>query len=272
MSDEGERVEATIESFLTGGLDQCGATARPDSRRPSGRPAPPAAPTRDRPAPHSPAGRAQRAADRPARSSAAAGAGRPLPPARPRLRPAPKARLDWEVRLRDEEARLCALPSAGLGRPRRGRRDGAARPTARSGCRRADRAAGRPDADPPGPRRRPRRPDRPQPVRRPAAGDRRDPGDQLRRARSGRECDRWLAAGAVATRLAIGWACPTPGGDLRTATRIAEERLNADRRTAYHAPGRAGAESPIGSGEPAADAGPSGGIGAMELTPPDGAE
>ena len=47
------------------------------------------------------------------------------------------------------------------------------------------------------------------------------------------ECDRWLAAGAVATRLAIGWASPTPGGDLHSATRIAEDRLNADRRRAF---------------------------------------
>ena len=47
------------------------------------------------------------------------------------------------------------------------------------------------------------------------------------------DCDRWLAAGAVATRLAIGWACPTPGGDLRTAIRLAEDRLNVDRRRAF---------------------------------------
>jgi diguanylate cyclase (GGDEF)-like protein len=44
------------------------------------------------------------------------------------------------------------------------------------------------------------------------------------------ECDRWLAAGAVSMRLSIGWACPAPGSDLRTATRVAEDRLNADRR------------------------------------------
>ncbi len=44
------------------------------------------------------------------------------------------------------------------------------------------------------------------------------------------ECDRWLAAGAVSMRLAIGWACPAPGRDLRTAIRVAEDRLNADRR------------------------------------------
>ena len=47
------------------------------------------------------------------------------------------------------------------------------------------------------------------------------------------DCDRWLAAGAVATRLAIGWASPSPGADLRTATRLAEDRLNADRRRAF---------------------------------------
>ena len=63
------------------------------------------------------------------------------------------------------------------------------------------------------------------------------------------ECDRWLAAGAVATRLAIGWACPTPGGDLRTATRIAEDRLNDDRRRAFQrAELELDMEPPIGSG------------------------
>ena len=44
------------------------------------------------------------------------------------------------------------------------------------------------------------------------------------------ECDRWLAAGAVAMRLAIGWASPAPGGDIRTAVRLAEDRLDADRK------------------------------------------
>jgi len=44
------------------------------------------------------------------------------------------------------------------------------------------------------------------------------------------ECDRWLAAGAVSMRLAIGWASPAPGSHLRTAIRVAEDRLNADRR------------------------------------------
>lgn len=44
------------------------------------------------------------------------------------------------------------------------------------------------------------------------------------------DCDRWLAAGAVATRLAIGWATPAPGSDLKSAVRSAEDRSNADRR------------------------------------------
>ena len=44
------------------------------------------------------------------------------------------------------------------------------------------------------------------------------------------ECDRWLAAGAVAMRLAIGWASPAPGGDIRTAVELAEDRLDADRK------------------------------------------
>jgi diguanylate cyclase (GGDEF)-like protein len=46
------------------------------------------------------------------------------------------------------------------------------------------------------------------------------------------ECDRWLAAGSIATRLALGWACPTAGADLTAAVRIAEERLQVDRRRA----------------------------------------
>ena len=44
------------------------------------------------------------------------------------------------------------------------------------------------------------------------------------------QCDRWLAAGSISTRVALGWACPTPGSDLAAAIRIAEERLQADRR------------------------------------------
>ena len=46
------------------------------------------------------------------------------------------------------------------------------------------------------------------------------------------ECDRWLAAGSISTRLALGWACPTAGSDLTAAVRIAEERLQVDRRRA----------------------------------------
>ena len=44
------------------------------------------------------------------------------------------------------------------------------------------------------------------------------------------ECDRWLAAGSISSRIALGWACPTPGSDLPAAIRIAEERLQGDRR------------------------------------------
>ncbi len=44
------------------------------------------------------------------------------------------------------------------------------------------------------------------------------------------QCDRWLAAGAISTRVAIGWACPTPSSDLSAAIRIADERLQVDRR------------------------------------------
>lgn len=43
-------------------------------------------------------------------------------------------------------------------------------------------------------------------------------------------CDMWLSTGAVSVRLAIGWASPPPGGTLADAFRIAEERMQADRR------------------------------------------
>jgi diguanylate cyclase (GGDEF)-like protein len=44
------------------------------------------------------------------------------------------------------------------------------------------------------------------------------------------QCDRWLAAGAISTRVAIGWACPTPSSDMSAAIRIADQRLQVDRR------------------------------------------
>ncbi len=43
-------------------------------------------------------------------------------------------------------------------------------------------------------------------------------------------CDMWLEAGAVAVRLAVGWAQPTAGGRLTDALRLADDRMNADRR------------------------------------------
>lgn len=44
------------------------------------------------------------------------------------------------------------------------------------------------------------------------------------------ECDMWLEAGALAVRLAIGWAQPLAGGHLADALRLADDRMNADRR------------------------------------------
>ena len=87
------------------------------------------------------------------------------------------------------------------------------------------------------------------------------------------DCDRWLAAGAVATRLAIGWACPSPGGDLRTAIRLAEDRLNSDRRRAFvradydatSLPDEAIEPEPVEPYEPGAQS-------EVELTPPSGIE
>jgi diguanylate cyclase (GGDEF)-like protein len=43
-------------------------------------------------------------------------------------------------------------------------------------------------------------------------------------------CDRWLESGAVALRLALGWASPANGVSLETALRTAEDRLYAERR------------------------------------------
>jgi diguanylate cyclase (GGDEF)-like protein len=54
-------------------------------------------------------------------------------------------------------------------------------------------------------------------------------------------CERWLESGAVALRLAIGWASPTPVGEIDTALRAAEERMYAERRRATR-PGAAGAD------------------------------
>ncbi len=49
----------------------------------------------------------------------------------------------------------------------------------------------------------------------------------IERVRS--SCDLWLEAGALAVRLAIGWASPMTGS-LEGALRLAEQRMNADRR------------------------------------------
>jgi PleD family two-component response regulator len=45
-------------------------------------------------------------------------------------------------------------------------------------------------------------------------------------------CERWLESGAVALHLSIGWASPTPVGEIDTALRAAEERMYAERRRA----------------------------------------
>jgi len=50
----------------------------------------------------------------------------------------------------------------------------------------------------------------------------------VERIRAG--CDRWLAAGPLATRLSIGWASPPLGGDLGDAIREAETRMHREQR------------------------------------------
>ena len=54
-------------------------------------------------------------------------------------------------------------------------------------------------------------------------------------------CERWLESGAVALHLSIGWASPTPVGEIDTALRAAEERMYAERRRPPR-PGIAGAD------------------------------
>jgi diguanylate cyclase (GGDEF)-like protein len=245
MSDEGERADSTIASFLSGGA----ASAAPPPT-----PVPPPAAAEPAPAPP-------------------VQAPRPLAHLTPRPSgPAIDGTLDWEVRVRDEEARLARyrrpvsvvlVELDGLGRlservgldaaerivPPVGqtlvRQARAADHVARTGMSRF--AILLPETD------------EIQAI------------NYVERVRA--ECDRWLAAGAVSMRLAIGWACPTPGGDLRTATRLAEDRLNADRRQEFPraelefepAPARGPRPFTAGSNE-------AGGPGAVELTPPDGAE
>ena len=41
-------------------------------------------------------------------------------------------------------------------------------------------------------------------------------------------CDLWLESGAIALRLAIGWASPAPGTDLSAAVTTAESRMYAE--------------------------------------------
>jgi diguanylate cyclase (GGDEF)-like protein len=44
------------------------------------------------------------------------------------------------------------------------------------------------------------------------------------------ECDMWLEAGGLAVRVALGWAQPIAGESLADALRLADDRMNADRR------------------------------------------
>ena len=253
MSDEGERVETSIASFLTPtaaepAVDSGETEPTPiGSRSGAARPGPLA----PRPTPVAAPNEATRPAAR-------------LESTRADVRAA--GQLDWETRMRDEEARLA-----------RYRRpisvvlvevDGMERLVERLGPDAAERLV----------------PPIGQTLTRQARGadhvariglsrfavllpetDEIQAINYVERVRA--ECDRWLAAGAVATRLAIGWACPTPGGDLRTATRIAEDRLNADRRRAFPRVAIEPEPLVVESFETADLA-----YGEVELTPPDGAE
>lgn len=244
MSDEGERVETTIASFLSGGsTNATPPNARPEPAPEAPEPTPIVAPPPAPPVEPSPAPVA---------------APRTQAFAAPRLPSATSDdKLEWEVRVRDEEARLS-----------RYRRpvsvilvelDGIERLIHRLGPDAAERIV------PPVGQTLARQARTADHVARVGPGrfavllpetDEIQAINYIERVRT--ECDRWLAAGAVSMRLAIGWASPTPGGDLRTATRIAEDRLNADRRRPL---------ARLEFTETAWDAEPT-----VELTPPDGAE
>jgi diguanylate cyclase (GGDEF)-like protein len=234
LSDEGERVETTVASFLTGGS----TNAVPPTPPPAA-PIPLPTPTASVP----PAPRT----------------GAPRQPAPDPTRPVAAGSLSWETRIREEDARLSryrrpvSIVLVEL--------EGMDRLVERLGADAAERIV--------------------PPVGQTLARQARA-SDQVTRIGQSRfavllpetdevqainyvervraECDRWLAAGAVSMRLAIGWASPAPGSDLRTATRIAEDRLNADRRRLIERLDM-GVDA-FSGGEP----------GAIELTPPDGAE
>ena len=62
-------------------------------------------------------------------------------------------------------------------------------------------------------------------------------------------CDLWLEASAIALRLSIGWASPATDGDLRSAVRIAEDRMHREQHRP--APWRA-----VGAASPTSTTGP----------------
>ncbi|MDP9482550.1 MAG: diguanylate cyclase [Chloroflexota bacterium] len=273
MTDEGERAEATIESFLTGGSTNAVPPPRDDAAEDASARTAQSAGAAVGQAPTAPLSQQVSLPAEPVElapePTATATPPQPPPYARDQA-VAPAAndavgRLEWEHRIREEEARLA-----------RYRRpvtvvlvelEGMDRLIGRFGQAAAERIA--------------------LPVGKTLARQARA-SDQVARISSSRfaillpetdevqainyverirtECDRWLAAGAVSMRLAIGWASPAPGGDLHTAILIAEERLNADRRRAIPQPDVDEESLAWAATRPVS------GQASLELTPPDGAE
>jgi len=261
MTETGEEVGPTVASFPTTGP----VTAVPPGR-----------PTAEAPRPGEPAG--------PVPGPSPLGASRSVAATAERVpRPEEEGALDWEMRVRDEESRLA-----------RYRRpvsvvlvelDGLARLIERLGPDAAERIV-----PPVGQTlvRQARAADHVARVGRSRFAVLMPETDEIQainyveRVRA--ECDRWLAAGAVSMRLAIGWACPTPGGDIRTATRLAEARLHRDRRRAFPRADEELEPAPRVAYRPTTvEPGPGGlpGVGGLpieggvpgevELTPPEGA-
>jgi diguanylate cyclase (GGDEF)-like protein len=57
-------------------------------------------------------------------------------------------------------------------------------------------------------------------------------------------CDLWLESGAIALRLAIGWAAPRPNGTLADAMTAAEERIQVELRRSARPDAEAPAPAP----------------------------
>ena len=83
-------------------------------------------------------------------------------------------------------------------------------------------------------------------------------------------CDMWLEAAAVSVRLVVGWASAGSGVTIRDATRLAEQRMHADRARPTYRRGRAPGAPWAAAPGPASPARDPGGSGEDVVSPVDG--